>query len=145
MIESHITINESHELDLELNPQPTGDLYLKQPALPSNTNSHGDIYGGWVMSQMDLAATQMATEIADGRVANVGISALAFLRPVPIGSMIEIYCDLLSVGRTSIEITVEVWITPPNSHQEKQKLTESNFCFVAIDLEGRTRRINSSF
>ena len=96
--------------DLEQeDPIPQGDLALQITALPRETNGFGDIYGGWLVSQMDLAGTAMATKVAAGRVATVAIDRMAFLVPVPVGAQLSFYTQALEVGRSSIQMLVEVW------------------------------------
>ena len=92
-------------------PQPTGELLAIQTiAMPQDANWNGDIFGGWLVSQMDLAGAVCARKAARGRIATVAIDSMAFLRPVPIGAVVSCYTDLLDVGRSSMRIRVEVWI-----------------------------------
>ena len=121
-------------------PTPQGDLALQITALPRETNGFGDIYGGWLVSQMDLAGTAMASRIAGGRVATVAIDRMAFLVPVAVGSQLSFYTKTLQVGRSSIQMRVEVWSDDPQSN-EWRKVTEAVFVFVAIDERGRTRSV----
>jgi acyl-CoA thioesterase YciA len=105
-----------------------------------STNASGDIFGGWLLSQMDLAGGIAASELANGRVATVAIDGMAFLTPVHVGAVVSCYTDILEVGRSSIRIMVEVWI---NSRHDGEpiKVTEGEFVFVAIDENGRTRTV----
>lgn len=121
-------------------PIPSGELTLQTLSLPKDTNSNGDVFGGWLMSQMDLAGAICAREIAVGRVTTVAVSSMAFLRPVPVGSTVSCYCDVLDVGRSSIKILVEVWVKQYDK-KALSKVTEGEFVFVAIDNTGRTRPI----
>jgi len=121
-------------------PAPNGELTLQTIAMPKDTNANGDIFGGWLISQMDLGSAIMAQRVAVGRVATVAISEMAFLRPVPVGAIVSCYCELLSVGRSSMTIKVEVWINLEFTN-ETAKVTEGQFVFVAIDEEGKTRTI----
>ena len=91
-------------------PLPAGELALQTIAMPADANFNGDIFGGWLVSQMDLAGAVSARKKARGRVATVAIDGMAFLRPVPIGSVVSCYTQLLDVGRSSMKIMVEVWI-----------------------------------
>ena len=128
-------------LELEQDdPIPQGDLALQITALPRETNGFGDIYGGWLVSQMDLAGTAMASKIAGGRVATVAIDRMAFLVPVAVGAQLSFYTQALDVGRSSIQMMVEVWSDDPLS-SEWRKVTEAVFVFVAIDGSGRTRPV----
>lgn len=122
-------------------PAPCGELTLQTIAMPKDTNASGDIFGGWLMSQMDLGSAIMAQRIAKGRVATVAISEMAFLRPVPVGAIVSCYCELVEVGRSSMSINVEVWINIESTN-EPAKVTEGQFVFVAIDENGNTRKVD---
>ena len=121
-------------------PQPQGELTLQTVAMPADTNASGDIFGGWLLSQMDLAAGVAAGKIAKGRVATVAINSMVFLTPVKVGSVVSCYADVLEVGRSSVRVVVEVWIHSSLS-PEPSKVTEGEFVFVAIDASGKTRAI----
>ncbi len=129
-----------HESELDDTPIPRGELMLQTVAMPKDTNSNGDIFGGWLVSQMDLAAMITATRIAKGRAATVAINGMAFYTPVQVGSVVTCYTEVLEIGRSSIRINVEVWILRPRQ-DERVKVTEGEFVFVAIDEKGRTRHI----
>ncbi len=126
--------------DIDLNPTPQGDLCLQAVAMPADTNPHGDIFGGWLMSQMDLAGYVAATEVAGGRVATVAVEGMSFLTPVHVGAVVSCYSDVIEVGRSSVRVVVEVWI---NSRHDGEpiKVTEGIFVYVAIDNDRRTRPI----
>jgi acyl-CoA thioesterase YciA len=126
--------------DIDDTPVPQGDLALQTVAMPKDTNANGDIFGGWLMSQMDIACLITASEVAGGRVATVAIDGMAFLTPVHVGAVVSCYCDVLEIGRSSIRIVVEVWINSQHDG-EPIKVTEGEFVFVAIDENGRTRAI----
>jgi acyl-CoA thioesterase YciA len=126
--------------DLDSTPLPQGDLTLQTVPMPKDTNSNGDIFGGWLLSQMDIAAGVAAARIAGGRVATVAIDGMAFLTPVHVGALVSCYTDVLEVGRSSIRILVEVWITSPQQ-EDPIKVTEGEFVYVAIDENGRTRAV----
>ena len=128
--------------DIDTTPVPSGELALQTVAMPKDTNPNGDIFGGWLLSQMDIAGMVTASDVAGGRVATVAIEGMAFLTPVHVGAVVSCYCDVLEVGRSSIRIVVEVWINSPHDG-EPLKVTEGEFVFVAIDAEGRTRAISS--
>jgi acyl-CoA thioesterase YciA len=129
--------------DIDSTPLPQGDLALQTVAMPKDTNANGDIFGGWLLSQMDIAGGIAASEVASGRVATVAIDGMAFLTPVHVGAVVTCYTDILEVGRTSIRIMVEVWINSRHDG-EPLKVTEGEFVFVAIDENGRTRAISGS-
>ena len=126
--------------DIDTTPLPHGDLALQTVAMPKDTNADGDIFGGWLLSQMDIAGMITASEVANGRVATVAVNGMAFLTPVHVGAVVSCYCDVLETGRSSIRIIVEVWIV---SQQDREpiKVTEGEFVYVAIDENGRTRAI----
>ncbi len=121
-------------------PQPRGDLSLQTIAMPKDTNANGDIFGGWMLSQMDLGSAILAQRIAKGRVTTVAISGMAFLRSVPVGAIVSCYCELIGVGRSSMTINVEVWINIESTNKPA-KVTEGEFVFVAIDDDGKTRAV----
>jgi len=119
-------------------PQPRGELTLQTIAMPKDTNANGDIFGGWLLSQMDLGGSILAKHIAKSRTATVAISEMAFLRSVPVGAIVSCYCDLIKVGHSSMTINVEVWINLISTN-DPIKVTEGEFVFVAIDDEGKKR------
>ncbi|GAB5453075.1 MAG: acyl-CoA thioesterase [Halioglobus sp.] len=126
--------------DIDATPTPLGTLELQTIAMPKDTNANGDIFGGWLLSQMDLAALITASRVAEGRAATVAIDSMAFLTPVHVGAVVSCYCDVLEIGRSSVRIMVEVWI-PSKQDGQPIKVTEGEFVFVAIDENGRTRAI----
>lgn len=123
-------------------PMPQGELSLQTLAMPADTNANGDVFGGWLVSQMDLAAAITAIKVASGRVATVAIEPMVFLTPVHVGAVVSCYTEVLEVGRSSMRINVEVWIQHKSSF-EPTKVTEGEFVFVALDNEGRSRKINA--
>lgn len=126
--------------DHDEDPVPTGELMTRTLVMPSDTNPSGDVYGGWLMSQMDLAGSIKASNIAHGRVTTVAVGPMVFLRPVPLGSTVCCYAEIEEVGRSSVRVLVDVWLRPAGT-QERLKLTESTIVYVAIDDHGRTRSI----
>lgn len=127
--------------NINANPLPNGELSLQTVAMPKDTNARGDIFGGWLLSQMDLAASVAAQKIAQGRVATVAIDDMSFLVPVSVGAVISCYTEITKVGRSSIQVLVEVWMSDLGLHKELTKVTEGSFVFVAIDENGLTRPI----
>ena len=119
---------------------PSGELTLQALAMPADTNPHGDIFGGWLLSQMDLAGGVLARRLSNGRVATVAISDMAFLRPVPVGAVVSCYTSLMETGRSSMRINIEVWIQVEGS-DDWAKVTEGDFVYVAISPEGKTRSV----
>ena len=131
------------EIDLDDTPKPRGELSLQTVAMPRDTNASGDIFGGWLVSQMDLAAMVAATRIAGGRAVTVAINGMAFYTPVHVGAVVSCYTEVLEIGRSSMRINVEAWITEKDSF-EQMKVTEGEFVFVAIDQNGRTRYVSAT-
>ena len=119
-------------------PRPTGELALQTIAMPSDTNANGDIFGGWLMAQMDLGSSVVARSRARGRVATVAVEAMTFHKPVHVGDVVSIYADLIREGRTSMTVSVEVWATR-QPEGRTVKMTEADFVFVAVDEDGRKR------
>ncbi|TCT03143.1 acyl-CoA thioesterase [Aquabacter spiritensis] len=113
---------------------------IRTIAMPADTNPNGDIFGGWLMSQMDLAAGNVAARRARGRAATVAVEAITFLSPVAVGDEVSLFARVLSVGRTSMRIEVEAW-RRARAGEETRKVTEAIFTFVAIDESGRSRPI----
>ena len=118
--------------------EPKGELTLRTLAMPADVNVNGDIFGGWVLSQMDIAAGIIGGSRAQGRVATVAIDAMKFLRPVHVGDVVCIYADVQRVGRTSMAIGLETWVLR-GRYGAREKVTEAVFTFVAIDEDGRPR------
>lgn len=128
-------------IDRSDNDVPSGEPVIRTVTMPADTNPAGDIFGGWLMSQMDLAAGSVAARRARGRVATVAVEALSFLRPVQVGDEVSLYAEITRVGRTSMTIHVEAWRRPRET-EELLKVTEASFTFVALEQEsGRPRPI----
>jgi acyl-CoA thioesterase YciA len=120
--------------------QTEGVLVIRTIAMPADTNPSGDIFGGWLMSQMDLAAGNMAGRVSKGRGATVSVEAMQFLRPVKVGDEVTLYASLRKVGRTSMCIHVDAWARPRYS-EDSQKVTDADFVFVALDDKGAPRAV----
>lgn len=118
--------------------QDEGVLVIRTIAMPADTNPAGDIFGGWLMSQMDLAAGNMAGRVAQGRCATVSVEAMQFLRPVKVGDEVTLYATLRKVGRTSMQIHIDVWARGRYT-QKAEKVTDAEFVFVALDESGAPR------
>lgn len=115
---------------------PEDSPTIRTIAMPADTNPSGDIFGGWLMSQMDLAAGSIAARTSGGRSATVAVDAMIFHRPVKVGDEVSLYATLVRQGRTSMTIHVDAWRRPRQSGVS-EKVTEANFTFVALDDEGR--------
>ena len=122
--------------------EPSGDLTVRTIAMPADTNANGDIFGGWVMSQMDQAGGIAGVDRAQGRVVTVAVDAMTFIRPVRVGDVLCVYTRVGRIGRTSMKIEVEAWARRFRT-QLREKVTEASFTFVSIDDEGRPRAIPS--
>ena len=117
---------------------PRGELSLRTVAMPADTNPVGDIFGGWIMSLMDLAAGVAAASIAKGRVATAAVSNLSFLQPVKVGDVVCVYTEVARTGRTSITLTVEAWVLR-QGQGARMRVTAAEFVLVAVNAEGRPR------
>ncbi|MGN6551942.1 MAG: acyl-CoA thioesterase [Pararhizobium sp.] len=116
--------------------RPTGELTLRTLAMPSDLNAAGDIFGGWVMSQMDLACGIRAAERARGRVVTAAVNEMAVAMPVKVGDTLCIYTEVVRVGRTSMTLKVEAWAQRYLS-EKMDRVTEALFVMVALDEQGR--------
>ncbi len=127
--------------------EPKGDLILRTLAMPADTNANGDIFGGWIMSQMDIAGGILAKEIANSRTVTVAADSIQFIRPVHVGDVVCCYGRLVHTGHTSMKINLEVWVKPILREREDRntrfKVTEAAFTYVAIDEHGNKQPIKS--
>ena len=119
---------------------PAGPPAIRTIAMPADTNPAGDIFGGWLMAQMDLAAGNAATRRARGRCATIAVEAMTFLSPVSVGDEVSLYAEVVSVGRTSLRIAVEAW-RRVRAGDETNQVTRAVFTFVAIGPDRRPRPI----
>lgn len=122
---------------------PSGRLTLQVVAMPKNTNAHGDVYAGWLMEQMDLAAATAASQISQGRSTTVAIERVEFLAPVSVGDQVSCYSELIDTGRSSMKIRIEVYGTDARGNQTR-KITEAVFIYVAINDIGGIRPLPNS-
>ncbi len=120
--------------------RPAGKLVLRTLAMPADTNPHGDIFGGWIMSQMDIAGGILAREITCSRVVTVAVDSITFIKPVGVGDVVCCYGEMEKIGRTSITINLEVWVKPaldlPTERETKFQVTKAAFTYVAMDMDG---------
>ncbi len=123
------------------NSTPHGQLAIQTIAMPSNANANGDIFGGWLLSQMDLASGVLAAQRAKSRVTTVALDAMVFHKPVFIGDVISCYGEILRIGRTSMRIRIEVW-KRSRQFEKSIKVTEGIFTYVAIDENGRPHPVD---
>ena len=125
------------------NTHPQGTLSSRTVAMPSDTNTHGDIFGGWLMSQMDLAGGIAAGQRAKGRIVTVAVEQMVFHLPVKVGNVVSCYSEIIKIGRTSIKIKIEVWAQRHDDLDEPAKVTEGIFTYVALDKDRRPRAVTS--
>jgi acyl-CoA thioesterase YciA len=122
---------------------PLGEVVIRTIAMPSDANANGDIFGGWLMSQMDLGGAILARGTAHCRVTTAAIEGMSFLRPVNVGDVVTCYATLLAVGRTSMKIRVEAWVQR-YADSTLQHVTEGTFTYVAIDDRGKPQPVKRS-
>jgi acyl-CoA thioesterase YciA len=113
---------------------------LRVVPMPADANQHGDIFGGWLMSQVDIAGAVAAIRVARGRVATVAVNSFQFREPVFVGDLVSFYADVVRVGRTSITVNVEVFAQRRPHREEVVKVTEATLTYVAVD-DGRRPRV----
>ena len=121
-----------------MSESPKGEVTLQAIAMPWDANVGGDIFGGWLMSQMDLGASVIARQRSMGRTATVACDGMQFLKPVLIGDLVSIHARLVREGRSSMRIAVEVWVRR-KIYEDHLKVTEAEFTFVALDEDGKSR------
>lgn len=123
--------------------EPRGEITIQTIAMPGDTNANGDIFGGWILSQMDLAAGILAKKVSDGRITTVAINSMSFLRPVQVGDIVSCFARLDKTGNTSMTINIDTW---SNIHLPKRSIfvTTGTFICVAIDEHGKPRKVNVS-
>ena len=121
--------------------EPQGQLCTRTLAMPADTNQNGDIFGGWLLAQMDISGGVFAAKISKTRNVTVAIDAINFRKPVYVGDLVSVYGTLVRVGRTSIAVHLEAWVT---RRKETQTIlvTDGNFTYVSIDDQGRPQPIN---
>ena len=128
------------------NPKPTGKLLLRVMPMPADVNRNGNIFGGWVMSQMDIAGGILASQRARSRLATVSVQTINFIRPINVGDVVGVYGEIVRIGRTSITVYLEVYVSralPSLSDEDESLLVASSaFTFVAIDDQGRPHPVD---
>ena len=122
--------------------EPRGELSLRTLAMPADTNPNGDIFGGWLLSQMDIAGGLAAKGRSHSRIATVAIESMSFHQAVRVGEIVCCYTDILKVGRTSMRIRIEVWTMGMPYNQTRAKVTEGIFTYVAIDENGKAQPVD---
>ncbi|GGW36559.1 acyl-CoA thioesterase [Gemmobacter lanyuensis] len=119
---------------------PAHEPVIRAIAMPADTNPSGDVFGGWLMAQMDLAAGNLAARTARGRASTIAVDGMTFHKPVKVGDEVSFYADLVRTGRSSMQIHVEAWRRDRYS-TDFIKVTDATFTFVALDAEGRPRPV----
>ena len=119
---------------------PSGEPAIRITAMPADANPSGDIFGGWLMAQMDMAAGIIAARHCRGRAATIAVEGMKFQSPVHIGDEVSVHATLTSVGRTSMVIDIEAW-RRPRTGDERERVTQARFVFVAIDEDRRPRPV----
>ena len=122
-------------------PPSQKELVLKVIPLPADTNGNGDIFGGWVMAQVDLAGSVIPARYANGRMATVAVNEFIFKQPVRVGDILSFFAEVQRIGRTSITVDVEVYAERFRAQGEYVKVTEASLTYVAIDEAGKPRPI----
>jgi len=121
--------------------KPEGELVLQSVAMPADTNAYGDIFGGWIVSQMDLGGAVLANQKAHNRVTTVAIERMAFIKPVFVGDLVCCFAEKIKTGNSSITIKIQVWVKRLRLG-ELEQVTEGIFTYVAIDEKRRPKVIN---
>lgn len=123
--------------------KPVGNLLLRTLAMPGDTNPAGDIFGGWIMAQMDISGAILAREIANGRVVTVAVDGMSFLKPVAVGDVVCCYGRCEHIGHTSLKIKLELWVKKiyESERAHRDLVTEASFTYVAVDSNGKPRAL----
>lgn len=128
--------------------RPKGRLVLRTLAMPADTNPQGDIFGGWIMSQMDIAGGILAREVTGSRVVTVAVDSFSFIKPVHVGDVVCCYGEVIATGNTSITLNLEVWVRPsldkPVKENIESQVTKAAFTYVAMNSDGEKQVINRS-
>ena len=122
------------------NEEPKGELSIRTQAMPADTNPSGDIFGGWVLSQMDIAGGVIAAQCCKGRCVTTAIEAMKFYKPVFIGDLVSIFASVIKVGKTSMTINIDA-ISSRRITGEEVRVTSGTFVYVAIDESGKSRNV----
>ena len=126
--------------DIEPAAEPQGAPQLRMVAMPKDANPSGRIFGGWTLSQMDLAGGTFAAAMTEGPIVTVAIDAMRFLRPVEVGDVVSCYCSLVEQGEHSLKIRIETWARG-RGRPDSEKVTEGVYTFVALDEHGKLRPV----
>jgi acyl-CoA thioesterase YciA len=135
MTDTHIHASPSTDTE------PCGDLCIRTLAMPADTNQNGDIFGGWLLSQMDVAGGVFAAKTTKSRTVTVAIEAMNFRKPVYVGDLVSVYANLVRVGRTSVTVHLEAWVLRRKESQSMILVTDGNFTYVSIDEQGKPQAV----
>ena len=125
---------------LVVGTEPCGDLCIRTLAMPADTNQNGDIFGGWLLSQMDVGGGVFASKIAKSRTVTVAIEAMNFRKPVFVGDLVSVHANLVRIGRTSITVHLEAWVLR-RREMRSILVTDGNFTYVSIDDQGHPQAV----
>jgi acyl-CoA thioesterase YciA len=125
---------------LNIEEEPQGDLCTRTLAMPADTNANGDIFGGWLLSQMDIGGGIFASKIAKSRTVTVAIEAMNFRKPVYVGDLVSVHAHLVKIGRTSVTVHLEAWVLR-RKELHSILVTDGNFTYVSIDDDGHPQAI----
>ena len=137
MTDTHVHAPECLEIE------PLGDLCIRTLAMPADTNANGDIFGGWLLSQMDLAGGVAASKITKSRTVTVAIEAMNFRKPVFVGDVVSVHANLVRIGKTSVTVHIEAWVLRRNE-MHSILVTDGNFTYVSIDDAGHPQAIKQA-
>jgi acyl-CoA thioesterase YciA len=128
---------------IALGAEPRGDLCIRTLAMPADTNANGDIFGGWLLSQMDVGGGVFASKVAKSRTVTVAIEAMNFRKGVHVGDLVSVHANLVRIGRTSVTVHLEAWVLRRKA-LEPILVTDGNFTYVSIDDEGKPQAIQKA-
>jgi acyl-CoA thioesterase YciA len=120
--------------------EPCGDLSIRTLAMPADTNQNGDIFGGWLLSQMDIGGGIFASKVAKSRTVTVAVEAMNFRKPVFVGDVVSVHANLVRIGKTSVTVHLEAWVMR-RKEMHSILVTDGNFTYVSIDDSGRPQVI----
>jgi acyl-CoA thioesterase YciA len=139
-LESALALRQRRDMAASTSAVPQGEIVIRTIAMPADTNANGDIFGGWLMSQMDLGGAVLARALARSRVVTVAVESMAFLHPVAVGDTVTCYATLVAIGRTSLKIDVAAWVQR-FADGAQHRVTEGVFTYVAIDDAGKPQAV----
>lgn len=127
----------------QLSHPETWQLAIRVVAMPADTNAYGDIFGGWLMSQADIAGSTLAVRVSGGRVATVAVKEFRFIAPVLVGDLVELFARVERVGRTSVAVAIQAWAQGEPDPRNRRRVAESQIVYVAVDDQRRPRSVVS--